>query len=96
MTALIIWHEIWVRDSNTLIETILAVKNEASVSYLAIAVGTAVFVDVLMFGKAVFRNAKWVIILVSEIFKDALERTKQRYEERQKREAERRKETEQA
>ena len=77
MTALIIWHEIWVRDSDTLMETMLAVTNEASVSYLAIAVGTAVFVDVLMFGKTVFRNAKWVIVLVSEILKDALERTKQ-------------------
>ena len=79
MTALIIWHETWARDSDTLLETILAVTNEASVGYLAIAVGTAVFVDVLTFGKTVFQNAKRVIDLISEILKDAIQRQKERH-----------------
>ena len=91
MTALIIWHETWARDSDTLLETILAVTNEASVGYLAIAVGTAVFVDVLTFGKTVFQNAKRVIDLISEILKDAIQRQKERHKaETERREREER------
>ena len=91
MTGLTIWHETWIRDSDTLLETILAVTNEASVGYLAIAVGTAVFVDVLTFGKTVFQNAKWVIDLISEILKDAIQRQKERHKaETERREREER------
>ncbi len=69
----------------------MAVTNEASVGYLAIAVGTAVFVDVLTFGKTVFQNAKRVIDLISEILKDAIQRQKERHKaETERREREER------
>ena len=85
MTLLIIWHEIWVRDSDTLMETVLAVTSAASGSYLAIAVGTAVFVDVLMFAKTVFQNAKRVISLLTELLKDALKRHERKLKEEKER-----------
>ena len=88
MTVLIIWHETWVRDSDTLMETVLAVTTAASGSYLAIAVGTAVFVDVLMFGKTVFQNAKRVFSMLTEILKDALKRHEQKQMEEKEREEE--------
>lgn len=84
MTVLIIWHETWVRDSDTLMETVLAVTTAASGSYLAIAVGTAVFVDVLIMVKTIFLNVGGMIVLLSEVLKDAIERAKLRHEEKKR------------
>ena len=91
MTGLIIWHETWIRDSDTLWETVMAIADSASRSFVFVAVGTGVFLDVLIFGKTIFLNAKWVIGLLSEILKDAIQRQKERHKaETERREREER------
>jgi ABC-type iron transport system FetAB permease component len=86
MTGLIIWHETWIRDSDTLWETVMAIADSASRSFIFVAVGTGVFLDVLIFAKTIFLNAKWVIGLLSEILKDAIQRQKAETERREREE----------
>ena len=85
MTGLTIWHETWIRDSDTLWETVMAIADSASRSIIFVAVGTGVLLDLLIFAKTIFLNAKWVIILLSEVLKDALRRQAERREEEKRR-----------
>ena len=69
----------------------MAIADSASRSFIFVAVGTGVFLDVLIFGKTIFLNAKWVIGLLSEILKDAIQRQKERHKaETERREREER------
>ncbi len=66
----------------------MAVAESASTSFIAIAVGTGVLLDVLIFCKTVFQNAKGVIALISGLLKDALRRQEERRKKEERRQAE--------
>ena len=82
------WHEIWVKDEDSPWETVMAIAQSASISFIPLAVGLGVLLDAADFVKTTFGNAKEVIVVFSEMLKDALKRHRERKAEEERREEE--------
>ena len=80
-TVFVSWYETAVRDTDTLADTAIAVMKTASQVYVGIAIGTAVLLDVIIVGKTIVTSLKGVMLLLSDILKEALRKQEERQKE---------------
>ena len=83
MTSLVAYQETAVNDRDTLRATILAIGHNISPIYIALAIGTAVLVDVLRIIKDIVTDMKGVISLLSDMLRQALRKQAKRRKEAQ-------------
>ena len=62
----------------------MAIAQSASISFIPLAVGLGVLLDAADFVKTTFGNAKEVILVFSEMLKDALKRHRERKAEEER------------
>ena len=70
----ITWHEVWVKDSDSATNTILAIGQHASPMLIALAIGNIVFVDLLR----LLKHGRDVILMLSDLVIDAVRKHKAR------------------
>ncbi len=70
----ITWHEVWVKDNDSVPDTVLAIGQHASPVLIALAIGNIVFVDLLR----LLKHGKDVIIMLSDLVIDAVRKHKAR------------------
>ena len=70
----ITWHEVWVKDNDSVTNTILAIGQHASPMLISLAIGNIVFVDLLR----LLKHGRDVILMLSDLVLDAVRKHKAR------------------